>query len=89
MTTSYPSGLDSLSNPSSGDPLSNPSHSAQHANANDAIEAIETAIGVKFGARCKVYLSAANQTIPDSASSDTTLAFDAEAFDTDGFQSGS
>lgn len=45
MTTNFPSSLDSLSNPSSGDALSSPSHSAQHANANDAIEALEAKVG--------------------------------------------
>ena len=46
MATNYPGGLDSLTNPSAGDALTSPSHSAQHANANDAIEAIETELGV-------------------------------------------
>ena len=45
MATNYPSGIDSLTNPSAGDALTSPSHSAQHANANDAIEAIETELG--------------------------------------------
>ena len=45
MTTNYPGAIDSLSNPTSSDPLSSPSHSQQHQNANDAIEAIETALG--------------------------------------------
>lgn len=45
MSTSYPSAIDSLTNPNATDPLSSPSHSAQHANANDAIEAIETKLG--------------------------------------------
>ena len=46
MSTSFPSGLDALSNPSSTDKLNNPSHSAQHANANDALEAIEAKVGI-------------------------------------------
>ena len=45
MATNYPGAIDSLTNPSSGDALTSPSHSAQHANANDAIEAIETELG--------------------------------------------
>ena len=45
MATNYPGALDSLTNPSAGDGLSSPSHSAQHANANDAIEAIEAELG--------------------------------------------
>ena len=45
MATNYPGSIDSLTNPSAGDALTSPSHSAQHANANDAIEAIETELG--------------------------------------------
>lgn len=45
MTTSYPSGYDSLTNPTTGNLQNSPSHAAQHANANDAIEAIEHALG--------------------------------------------
>jgi hypothetical protein len=46
MATSYPSAIDTLVNPSSSNPLSSPSHSEQHTNANDAIEALETKIGI-------------------------------------------
>jgi len=42
MATNFPTSVDSLVNPVSNDSLNSPSHSAQHANANDAIEAIET-----------------------------------------------
>jgi len=41
MPTNFPVSVDSLVNPLSTDPQNAPSHSAQHANANDAIEAIE------------------------------------------------
>lgn len=46
MATSFPGGLDALTNPSSGDTLASPSHSGQHANANDAIEALQAKVGV-------------------------------------------
>jgi hypothetical protein len=46
VATSYPSGLDSFTNPTGTDPLSNPAHAAQHSDANDAIEAIESTLGV-------------------------------------------
>ena len=46
MATSFPNNLDSLTNPNSNDPLSNPSHSQQHINANDAIEALQTKVGI-------------------------------------------
>jgi hypothetical protein len=42
MPTNFPVSVDSLVNPLSTDPQNAPSHSAQHSNANDAIEAIQT-----------------------------------------------
>jgi hypothetical protein len=45
MATSYPTSIDSFSNPISTNPMTSPDHATQHANANLAIEAIETAIG--------------------------------------------
>ena len=44
MTTVFPAGKDNLANPSATDDLNG--HAAQHANANDAIEALETAVGI-------------------------------------------
>lgn len=46
MATGFPTTLDSLSNPTSGNTLNSPSHSSQHANANDAIEALQAKVGV-------------------------------------------
>ena len=46
LATNFPDSLDNLVNPNSSDPLSSPSHSQQHANINDAIEAIQTKVGV-------------------------------------------
>ena len=45
MGTNYPGAVDSLTNPAAGDALNSPSHAAQHANANDAIEAVQTELG--------------------------------------------
>jgi hypothetical protein len=45
LATSFPTGLDVLTNPTSADSLASPDHAAQHANVNDAIEAIEAQIG--------------------------------------------
>jgi hypothetical protein len=42
MATNFPTSVDVLTNPVSNDSLNSPSHSAQHANANDAIEAVES-----------------------------------------------
>jgi hypothetical protein len=44
MPTNFPTGVDNFTNPTANDSLNLPSHSTQHANANDAIEAIENAI---------------------------------------------
>lgn len=46
MATNFPTSLDTLTNPTSTDGLNNPSHSSQHADANDAIEALEAKVGV-------------------------------------------
>jgi hypothetical protein len=45
MATNFPTSLDNLSNPAGSDPVNNPSHAAQHANVNDAIEALENKVG--------------------------------------------
>lgn len=50
MATNFPTTLDTLTNPLSTDALNSPSHSAQHANANDAIEALEAKVGVDSSA---------------------------------------
>ena len=44
MSTSFPTVLDALTNPAATDGLTG--HAAQHANANDAIEALEAKVGV-------------------------------------------
>jgi hypothetical protein len=45
MATSFPENLDTLVNPQPLDSVEVVSHSAQHANANDAIEALEVKVG--------------------------------------------
>lgn len=50
MATNFPTSLDALTNPLSTDKLNAPSHSAQHANANDAIETIQAKVGVNGSA---------------------------------------
>jgi hypothetical protein len=50
MATSFPASLDTLTNPTSGDSLNSPSHSGQHADANDAIEALQAKVGVDSSA---------------------------------------
>lgn len=66
MTTNYPSSLDALTNPTGSDTLASPSHAGQHANANDAIEAIEAELGTnpKGGsASVKARLDTADTTV--------------------------
>jgi hypothetical protein len=46
MSTSYPGALDDFVNPNPLDSQDDPSHSDQHSNANDAIEAVETELGI-------------------------------------------
>lgn len=46
MATNYPAAIDALTNPTPTDTQDTPSHSSQHADANDAIEAVETELGV-------------------------------------------
>ena len=46
MATSFPTSKDILINPDGLDSVAEVSHSAQHANANDAIEALENKVGV-------------------------------------------
>ena len=68
MPTNFPSSVDALTNPVAGDGLNSPSHSGQHANANDAIEAIESYLLTGAGAPQLVKI------IPSSASNGTVGA---------------
>jgi hypothetical protein len=47
VTTAFPGAIDAFTNPTASDPLDSATvpHASQHANINDAVEAIETAIG--------------------------------------------
>jgi hypothetical protein len=50
MTTAYPTGLDAFTNPTATSTLVAPSHADQHADANDAIEALEAKVGITSSA---------------------------------------
>lgn len=50
MSTSFPTGLDTLTNPTATDKVAVVSHSSQHANANDAIEALQAKVGANSSA---------------------------------------
>lgn len=46
MASTFPGAIDSFTDPLSGSALNSPSHSAQHADLNDAVEKIETYMGL-------------------------------------------
>ena len=69
MATSFPTSLDTLTNPTSSDSLSSPSHSSQHANVNDAVEALQA----KVGADSSAVTTSHDYLITDHASRITTL----------------
>jgi hypothetical protein len=50
MATNFPASLDTLTNPSATDTLDSPPHDEQHADANDAIEALQAKVGVDSSA---------------------------------------
>lgn len=50
MATNFPTSLDALTNPASTDTVAAVDHAAQHANANDAIEALEAKVGINSSA---------------------------------------
>lgn len=50
MTTSFPTGLDALTNPTGSSSLTSPDHAGQHTDANDAIEALQAKVGVNGSA---------------------------------------
>ena len=50
MTTSFPTGLDALTNPTGSSSLTSPDHAGQHADINDAVEALEAKVGINSSA---------------------------------------
>lgn len=46
MASNYPTSIDSFNDPLSNSPLNNPSHAGQHQDLNDAVEKLETKLGV-------------------------------------------
>lgn len=52
MPTSFPTGLDNFTNPTSSDAMNSVTvpHATQHANLNDAVEALEAKVGVNGSA---------------------------------------
>lgn len=50
MTTNFPTSLDALTNPTGASSLTSPDHAGQHTDANDAIEALQSKVGVNGSA---------------------------------------
>jgi len=50
MAITYPTTLDTLTNPIATDTQNSPSHAGQHADANDAIEALQAKVGTNSSA---------------------------------------
>lgn len=71
MATNFPTNLDSLSNPTAADSLSSPSHSAQHSDANDAIEALQAKVGVNGSAVVTSIDYILNNTVATKTGSET------------------
>ena len=46
MAITYPTSLDTFTNPTSADTLASPDHALQHANINDAVEALEAKLAI-------------------------------------------
>lgn len=46
MASTFPTTLDTFTNPTATDVLTSPSHAQQHADINDAVEALETKVAV-------------------------------------------
>jgi hypothetical protein len=46
MAINYPTSLDSFTNPTATDLLTSPSHAQQHADINDAMEAVQTKLAI-------------------------------------------
>jgi hypothetical protein len=46
MAINYPTSLDSFTNPSASSLLTSPSHAQQHADINDAMEAVQTKLAI-------------------------------------------
>jgi hypothetical protein len=50
MAINFPTSLDTLTNPEGNNKLNNPSHSGQHADLNDAVEALQAKVGIDSSA---------------------------------------
>ena len=78
MTTNFPTGLDALTNPTGSSALTSPDHAGQHADANDAIEALQAKVGVDgSGVTTSLDYKIANGILPKLAVDTNVLVVDA------------
>ena len=86
MATNFPTSLDSFTNPSAADALDSVSvpHADQHANLNDAMEAVQAKLGVGAGTVHDVPRVLVYRATSQSLTSLTynTISFDTEVYDT-------
>lgn len=68
MATNWPTSRDTFTNPSSGDTLDSPSHAAQHANINDAVEAMQLHAGLVLVKQQTIGSGVASVTVTDAFS---------------------
>lgn len=69
MATNWPTSRDTFTNPSSGDTLDSPSHAAQHANVNDAVEAMQLHAGLVLVKTQTIGTAVSSVTVSDAFSS--------------------
>ena len=74
MSSTYPGTLDAFTNPSGTQFLSSPDHSLQHSDINDAVEAIETAIGTTSGTSIAKLLTVGKFALPSAGGTATTTS---------------
>jgi hypothetical protein len=79
VPTNFPGSVDVLTNPSSGSLLTSPSHASQHADVNDAVEAIETYI-LAFQRSYVEFTAAVNITATTEATANTVVTSAAVAY---------
>lgn len=72
MATNFPTSLDSLTNPTASDTMANPDHAVQHANINDAMEAIQAKVGIDGSAVTTSIDYKINRTISVEKTADET-----------------
>src|ERR1035437_8780388 len=81
--TNFPTSIDSPTDPIATNPMTSPDHAGQHANANDALVAIETAIGTTGTpvlARLASPALSGTPTAPTAAAGDNTTQVATDAF---------